>query len=44
MGGNGGGRDMDFLCRDLEIPLWAETMRVMKLMSRHRVVSRRVTT
>ena len=25
MGGSGRGRDLDFLCRDLEIPLWAET-------------------
>ena len=24
MGGSGGGRDLDFWCRDLEIPLWAE--------------------
>ena len=25
MGGSGGGRDLDFWRRDLEIPLWAET-------------------
>ena len=25
MGDSGGSRDMDFWCRDLEIPLWAET-------------------
>ena len=25
MGGSRGGRDLDFWCRDLEIPLWAET-------------------
>ena len=24
MSGSGGGRDLDFLCRDLEIPLWVE--------------------
>ena len=24
MGGSGGGRDLDFWCRGLEIPLWAE--------------------
>ena len=31
MGGSGGGRDLDLWRRDLEIPLWAETM------SRHEV-------
>ena len=31
MGGSEGGRDLDFLCRDLEIPLWAE------MRSRHEI-------
>ena len=25
MSGGGGGRDLEFWCRDLEIPLWVET-------------------
>ena len=31
MGGNGGGQDLDFLCCNLEIPLWEEKM------SRHEI-------
>ena len=31
MGSSKGGRDMDFWCRDLESPLWAETV------SRHEI-------
>ena len=38
MGGSGGGRDLEFWRRDLEIPLWVETR------SRHRLASKRVAT
>ena len=32
MGGSGGGRDLNFWCRNLEIPLWAGKTR-----SRHEI-------
>ena len=44
MGGSGGGRDLDFGVATWKSHCGQERGRDMKLMSRHRLVSRRVTT